>query len=83
VAPPRGAVLAALRWCCGTDGTVVVSQDVRWSDSETGRELGRAVVAPEFHVHNGVIARYARHEDLATALEAASLTPTAEVTSRA
>lgn len=76
----------ARRWFCGGDGSVVVEQDARWVDPATGVEQGRAVVASQFLVGGtGVTAsirRYARHDDLRTALAAAGLHETDEVRGR-
>jgi SnoaL-like domain len=76
----------ARRWFCGGDGRVVVEQDARWVDPATGAEHGRAVVASQFLV--GVagtaasVQRYARHDNLSTALAAAGLHETDEVRGR-
>lgn len=73
-----------LRWFCGGDGTVVVEQDARWVDRETGRELGRAVVASHFKVDEGVVSRIARHDEgLQAALDSAGLSSRDEVLDRA
>lgn len=69
----------ALRWFCGADGSVVVEQQARWVDHGTGVERGRAVVASQFHIEGACVARYARHEDLRTALSAAGLDADDEV----
>jgi hypothetical protein len=61
------------RWFCGGDGDVVVEQDAMWVDLATGEELGRAVVAAQFLVKDGVVASYQRHDDLSAALAAAGL----------
>lgn len=45
-----GFTATPLRWFCGGNGTVVVQQDARWVDRETGQESGRAVVASRFTV---------------------------------
>jgi len=71
----------ATRWFCGGDGSVVVEQDARWVDPATGVEQGRAVVASQFLV-GASVRRYARHDDLATALAAAGLHETDEVRGR-
>jgi hypothetical protein len=71
----------ATRWFCGAGGSVVVEQDARWVDPVTGTEQGRAVVASQFLVGDSV-RRYARHDDLATALAAAGLHETDEVRGR-
>ena len=73
-----------LRWFCGADGAVVVEQDATWADPVTGAERGRAVVASEFRVVDGVITRFRRHDDgLPAALAAAGLTDDDEVHARA
>ena len=72
----------ALRWFCGPDGRVVVEQEARWSDVESGALLGRAHVASQFVVSDRIVAYYQRHDSLARALAAAGLDTTAEVTSR-
>ena len=72
----------ALRWFCGSDGRVVVEQEARWSDVESGALLGRARVASQFVVSDRTVAYYQRHDSLARALAAAGLDTTAEVTSR-
>ena len=72
-----------LRWFCGADGAVVVEQDATWTDPATGAERGRAVVAAQFLVTDGVIARFRRHDDgLPAALAAAGLRESDEVTAR-
>ena len=71
----------ARRWFCGADGSVVVEQDARWVDPVTGVKRGRAVVASQFLVGGTArVQRYARHDDLPTALAAAGLRETDEVT---
>jgi len=77
-----GFSAVALRWFCGPDGTVVVEQAARWSDVDSGTELGRARVASQFTVTAGIVAYYQRHESLDLALAAAGLDTTAEVTHR-
>ena len=77
-----GFSAVALRWFCGPDGTVVVEQAARWSDVDSGTELGRARVASQFTVTAGTVAYYQRHESLDLALAAAGLDTTAEVTHR-
>lgn len=72
----------ALRWFCGADGNVVVEQNGRWSDPATGAELGRARVASHFAVSDEAVARYQRHDSLATALTSAGLTTDDEVSTR-
>jgi len=63
---------------------VVVEQDARWVDRETGRERGRAVVASRFKVVNGVVSRVVRHDEgLRIALDSASLGGADEVLDRA
>lgn len=61
------------RWFCGEDGRVVVEQDARWVDVETGADQGRAVVASQFEVRDGRVVRYARHDNLDHALAVAGL----------
>ena len=79
-----GFTARPLRWFCGADGAVVVEQDATWVDPATGAERGRAVVAARFLVVDGVIARFQRHDDgLPTALAAAGLRESDEVTARA
>ena len=64
--------------------TVVVEQEATWADPATGAERGRAVVASEFLVVDGVITRFRRHDEgLPAALAAAGLRHADEVTSRA
>ena len=70
------------RWFCGADGTVVVEQAARWIDPATGTDRGAAVVASEFHVGTSQIQRYARHDDLGTALANAGLHESDEVHAR-
>ena len=77
-----GFSAVALRWFCGPDGTVVVEQAARWSDVDSGTELGRARVASQFTVTAGTVAYCQRHESLDLALAAAGLDTTAEVTHR-
>jgi hypothetical protein len=71
-----------LRWFCGSDGTVVVEQQARWSDVGSGAELGGARLGSQFIVSGGTVACYQRHKSLDHALRAAGLDITAEVTSR-
>ena len=79
-----GFTATPLRWFCGGDGTVVVEQDVRWVDRETGQERGRAVVASHFEVDDGVVSRIARHDKgLQAALDSAGLSSADEVLDRA
>lgn len=61
------------RWFCGADGTVVVQQDARWVEPDTGRELGTSVVASRFRIQGGVVTSYERHDTLDSALAAAGL----------
>lgn len=73
-----------LRWYCGGNGTVVVEQDARWVDAQTGQESGSAVVATHFRVKDGVVSRIARHDEgLEVALESAGLSSGDEVLRRA
>lgn len=68
---------------CGAGGHVVVEQDATWIDPATGTERGRAVVAAQFLVTDGVIVRSQRHDDgLRAALAAAGLRGSDEVTAR-
>lgn len=69
-----------VRWFCGPDGSVVVEQMARWVDPVTGAPRGAALVASQFLVDGGSIARYARHDDLGLALDAAHLDVGDEVT---
>lgn len=63
-----------LRWFCGADGRVVVEQDAWWVDIATGADQGRARLASRFHVDEGRVASYTRHDDgLGVALHAAGL----------
>lgn len=68
-----------LRWFCGADGNVVVEQAARWEDRETGAEQSKAVIATDFRVEDGLVARVGRHENLAAALDTAGLTGSDEV----
>jgi hypothetical protein len=78
-----GFTARPLRWFCGAGGAVVVEQDATWADPATGAERGRAVVASEFLVTGGVIARFRRHDDgLPAALAAAGLRESDEVAAR-
>lgn len=77
-----GFSAVALRWFCGSDGTVVVEQEARWSDVDSGKELGRARIGSQFTITAGVVAYYQRHESLDQALAAAGLDTTAEVAHR-
>lgn len=73
----------SLRWFCGADGSVVVEQDVRWVDSATRVERGRARVASQFVVDGACIGRYVRHDGgLVSALAAAGLNFDDEVSER-
>lgn len=72
-----------LRWFCGADGDVVVEQDARWVDTATGVEQGRARLASQFVVRGAQVAKYVRHDEgLASALAAAALAESDEVTGR-
>ncbi len=78
-----GFTATPLRWFCGGNGTVVVEQDARWVDRETGQERGRAVVASRFDVDDGVVSRIVRHDEgLQAALGAADLGSANEVLDR-
>jgi hypothetical protein len=79
-----GFTATPLRWFCGGNGTVVVEQDARWVDRETGQERGRAVVASCFKVDDGVVSRVVRHDEgLQAALDSAGLSSADEVLDRA
>ena len=79
-----GFTARPLRWFCGAGGAVVVEQEATWADPATGAERGRAVVASEFLVADGVITRFRRHDEgLCAALAAAGLRHSDEVTARA
>lgn len=71
-----------LRWFCGADGLVVVEHEARWVDPATSAELGRAVLASQFAVHDMTVAHYQRHESLEQALANAGLDSAAEVSHR-
>jgi hypothetical protein len=76
-----GFAARPLRWFCGAGGAVVVEQDATWTDPATGADRGRAVVASEFLVADGVITRFRRHDDgLPAALAATGLRESDEVT---
>jgi SnoaL-like domain len=76
-----GFAARPLRWFCGAGGAVVVEQDATWTDPATGADRGRAVVASEFLVADGVITRFRRHDDgLRAALAATGLRESDEVT---
>jgi hypothetical protein len=78
-----GFTARPLRWFCGARGAVVVEQDATWADPATGAERGRAVVASEFLVADGVVTRFRRHDDgLPAALAAAGLRESDEVAAR-
>ena len=78
-----GFTARPLRWFCDAGGSVVVEQDATWIDPATGTERGRAVVAAQFLVTDGRIARFQRHDDgLPAALAAAGLVESDEVTAR-
>lgn len=63
---------------------VVVEQDARWVDRETGQERDQAVVASHFKVDDGVLSRIARHDEgLQAALDSAGLSSGDEVLDRA
>jgi len=78
-----GFAAEPLRWVCGGNGTVVVEQDARRVDRETGRERGRAVVASRFRVEGDVVSRVVRHDEgLQAALDSAGLAGADEVFDR-
>lgn len=78
-----GFTARPLRWFCGAGGSVVVEQDATWIDPATGTERGRAVVAAQFLVTDGLVVRFQRHDDgLPAALAAAGLGEYDEVTAR-
>lgn len=56
------------------DHIVVVEEAAQWHDADTGEKTSSTVVATIFEVHDGLITRLVRHDDLETALQAASLT---------
>jgi len=75
-----GFTAEPLRWFCGGNGTVVVEQDARWVDRETGLERGKAVVASRFMVDDHVVSRVVRHDEgLQAALDSAGLGSADEV----
>lgn len=79
-----GFTAEPLRWFCGGNGSVVVEQDARWVDWETGHERGRAVVALRVRVDDGVVSRVVRHDEgLRAALDSAGLASSDEVLDRA
>lgn len=79
-----GFTAEPLRWFCGGNGTVVVEQDARWVDRETGQGRGRAVVASRFRVDDDVVSRVVRHDEgLQAALDSAGLASADEVLDRA
>jgi len=79
-----GFTATPLRWFCDGNGTVVVEQDARWVDRETGQERGRAVVASRFTVDDEVVSRVVRHDEgLQAALASAGLGSAHEVLYRA
>ncbi len=70
-----GFSATSLRWFCGTGGEVVVEQNARWAAGGTAR------LASQFHVQDGRVSRYVRHDGgLEPALAAAGLTLADEVT---
>ncbi len=71
-----GLHLRPLRWFCGAGGAVVVEQDARWSGGDPVR------LASSFRVAGGVVARFFRHDDLASALASAGLRLEDEVAAR-
>ncbi len=67
------------RWFALGD-MVVVAQTARWRDSDTGIPGLPQPVATLFRLHDGLIVHIARHPDLRTALTAADLTLSDELT---
>ncbi len=53
---------------------VVAAQHGVWRSPDTGVTPGEAEIASHFLVGQGVVAQYARYDDLASALQAAGLT---------
>lgn len=72
----------ALRWFCGSDGSVVVEQAAQWVDVESGAKQDRVVLASQFRVDGAQVSAYTRHADLASALQAAGLNGADMVTER-
>ncbi len=58
--------------------TVVVEQRAEWRSSDTGEVIGSQTVATVFVVRDGLVASVLRHDDLASALHAASLDESSE-----
>ncbi len=77
-----GIRLEPLRWF-RRPGRVVVEQRASWRDEATGAFGEPIVVATVFHVRDGLVARVARHDDLAAALADADLNASDEATGRA
>ena len=59
--------------------TVVLEEEAQWRSPETGEVIGEDTVGSVFVVRNGRVASVARHEDLASALDAANLDGSHEV----
>lgn len=59
--------------------TVVVEQRAKWRSADAGQLTGSQSVASVFVVRGGLVASVLRHDDLASALHAASLDESSEV----
>ncbi len=53
--------------------TVVVQEAATWRDLETGETTGEATVATVFVLHEGLVSRIFRHDNLEDALRSAGL----------
>lgn len=63
-----------VRWFCGGDGTVVVDQDARWTDPQTGAAQERKRIGSQFQIRDGRVAKYVRFDEgVQAALSAAGL----------
>ncbi len=72
-----GIRLEAYQWFA-SDGLIVVAQRAHWRDSDTG-ELGPAQdIASSFHVHDGLIQKVVRYDNLRNALDAAGIEDSAD-----
>ncbi|MEU7171972.1 MULTISPECIES: hypothetical protein [Micromonospora] len=68
-----GLSYVPVRWFSDRVERVVVEERVTWRDVDTGELVDEKLVASRFVLAGGVVTRYARHDDVASALEAAGL----------
>ncbi len=75
-----GLSYVPVRWFSDGVERVVVEERVTWRDVGTGELVDEKLVASRFLASEGVIICYARHDDVRSALDAAGLGASDEVT---